>query len=88
MIFLVGIIRGVSSWINYKILRKEPDFASKVIRRYQQNKPLSPLAISFFENETAETINRRFALAKQNASKFGAPGRTRTCNDPFRRRMP
>ena len=47
-------------------LFKKKDFLTSVLKRHKEGKPVSDFAKSLFENETFETINKRFKKAREN----------------------
>jgi hypothetical protein len=52
-----------------KMIGKKDDFASKVLSRYSANKAVGSFARDLFRSEDADSINARFARAKQSASR-------------------
>jgi hypothetical protein len=50
-------------------LGRKDDFVSRVLARYRSNKPMSPFVRGLFESESAESINARFAKAKNEMKK-------------------
>lgn len=63
--FIEKITHFLSKRKRSKKMKKDFPFLSRVLKRHEQNKPVSDFARKLFENETAESINKRFAEVKR-----------------------
>lgn len=63
-------------WRVSRIGRKR-DFLTRVLDRHRANAPVDQFVWDLFKDETAETMNARFARSRENAGKEYVPKRRR-----------